>query len=155
MQSLSRYLWLNKQSLRLTIYSNTAVYGEKWVKKKDKSSHLSIFTSLKHLMVLLRCNFFRASFYTLSKTLIACRTMQLRFCKVKTWLHNAFKLVFCTLVFHFLPSASLSLASRLCLSSRKCLASVAASMSCVFRFVVTSFHNLKRSKRMKASCFCF
>ena len=30
-------------------------------------------------------------FYTLSKTLIACRAMQLRFFKVKTLLNNAFK----------------------------------------------------------------
>ena len=34
---------------------------------------------LKHLMVLLRCNFFRASFLHLSKTPIACKDMQLRF----------------------------------------------------------------------------
>ena len=34
--------------------------------------------------------FFRASFYTLSKTLIACKAMQLRFFKVKTLLNNAF-----------------------------------------------------------------
>ena len=33
----------------------------------DKSGHLSIFTSLKHLMVLLRCNFFCASFFHLIK----------------------------------------------------------------------------------------
>ena len=30
------------------------------------------------------------NFYTLSKTLIACRDMQLRFFKVKTLLNNAF-----------------------------------------------------------------
>ena len=52
-----------------TIYSKTAVYGEKWV---------CYFWSL-------------AYFYTLSKTLIACRDMQLRFFKVKTSLNNAFK----------------------------------------------------------------
>ena len=34
--------------------------------------------NLKHLMMLLK-QFFRASFYTLPKTLIACRDMQLRF----------------------------------------------------------------------------
>ena len=32
-----------------------------------KSGHLSIFISLKHLMVLLRCNFVRASFAHLIK----------------------------------------------------------------------------------------
>ena len=42
-------------------------------------------------MVFLKCKFFRASFYTLSKTLIACRDMQLRFFKVKTLLNDAFK----------------------------------------------------------------
>ena len=56
-----------------------------------KSGHLSIFTSLKHLMMLLKCYFFRTSFYTLSKTLIACRAMQLRFFKGETLLNNAFK----------------------------------------------------------------
>ena len=36
--------------------------------------------------------FFRAfSFTSLSKTLIACRAMQLRFLKVKTLVNNAFK----------------------------------------------------------------
>ena len=41
-------------------------------------------------MVLLRCNFFSGlHFYTLSKTLIACRDMQtLRFVKVKTLLNK-------------------------------------------------------------------
>ena len=33
----------------------------------------------------------RLHFYTLPKTLIACRAMQLRFFKVKTLLNNAFK----------------------------------------------------------------
>ena len=56
------------------------------------SGHLHIIAFLKHLMVLLRCNFFRASFYTLSKTLLVCSPdMQLRFLKVKTLLNNAFK----------------------------------------------------------------
>ena len=46
------------------VYSNTAVYeGNEY----DKSGHLSIFTSLKHVMVLLRCKFFRASFLHLVK----------------------------------------------------------------------------------------
>ena len=39
--------------------------------EQDKYGHLSIFTSLKHLMVLLRCNFFSGlNFKTISKTLI-------------------------------------------------------------------------------------
>ena len=53
------------------VYSNTAVYGGN---DCGKSGHLSIFTSLKHLMVLLRCIFFSGlRFYTLSKTLISCK----------------------------------------------------------------------------------
>ena len=55
-----------------------------------KSSHLSIFTSLKHLMVLLKCNFSGLNFYTLPKTLMALRAMQLNFFKVETCLNNAF-----------------------------------------------------------------
>ena len=35
-------------------------------------------------------NFSELHLYTLSKTLIACRAMRLRFCKVKTLLNNAF-----------------------------------------------------------------
>ena len=41
-------------------------------------------------MVLLRGNFSELHFYTLSKTLIACRDRQLRFFKRKTLLNNAF-----------------------------------------------------------------
>ena len=48
-----------------------------------KSGHLSIFTSVKHLMVLLKCKFLGLHVYTLSKTLVACRAMQLRFLKWK------------------------------------------------------------------------
>ena len=44
----------------------------------------SIFTLLKHLMMLLKYNFFSGlNFYILLKTLIACRAMQLRFFKVE------------------------------------------------------------------------
>ena len=43
------------------------------------SGHLSIFTLLKHLMMLLKYNFSGLQFYTLPKTLILFRTMQLRF----------------------------------------------------------------------------
>ena len=41
------------------VHSNTAVCGEN---EYGKSSHMSIFTSLKHLMVLLKCIFVKASF---------------------------------------------------------------------------------------------
>ena len=51
--------------------------------EQNKSGHSSIFTALKHLVVLLRCNFSGLRFYTLSKTLIACKDMQLRFLKWK------------------------------------------------------------------------
>ena len=49
---------------------------------------LVYFHSFEALMMLLKYNFFRASFYTLPKTLIAFRTMQLRFFKVKNCLIN-------------------------------------------------------------------
>ena len=53
-----------------------------------KSGHLSIFTLLKHLLMLLKYNFFSGlHFYTLSETLIACRAIF----KVETLLNNAFK----------------------------------------------------------------
>ena len=55
------------------------------------SGHLHIFAFLKHLMVLLRCNFSGLHFYTLSKTLTACRDIAQIFFKVKTLLNNAFK----------------------------------------------------------------
>ena len=59
-------------------------HGEKLV---DKSSHLSIFTSLMQLMMLLKNNFSMLQFYTLSKILISCRVMQLRFFRVETLLN--------------------------------------------------------------------
>ena len=43
-----------------------------------KSSHLSTFTSLKHLMMLLKCNFSGLYFYTLSDTDSIYTDMQLR-----------------------------------------------------------------------------
>ena len=55
-----------------------------------KSGHLSIFVFFKAFNDAFEVQFFRASFYTLSKTLIACRAMQLRFLKVETLLNNAF-----------------------------------------------------------------
>ena len=56
--------------------------------------HFSMFTLLKHLMMLLKYKLFSGlQFYTLPKTLIACRAMQLRFFfRVKTLLNNAFNL---------------------------------------------------------------
>ena len=74
------------------VYSNTVVYGGN---ENGKSGHLSIFATLEHLMVLLKCNFSGLRFYTLLKTLIACRAMQLRFIKVETLFKNAFKDLSC------------------------------------------------------------
>ena len=56
------------------------------------SGHLPIFAFLKHLMLLLRCNSFRASFlYLIKDTDSMYRDMQLRyFFRVKTLLNNAF-----------------------------------------------------------------
>ena len=58
MQSLSRNLRLNIiwYTVRLTVYSNAAVCGEN---EYGKSGHLSIFTLLKHFMMLLKYNFFQ------------------------------------------------------------------------------------------------
>ena len=68
------------------VYSNTAVYmgGNEY----GKSGHLSMFTALKHLMMLLKEQHFQyfIFIYTLSKTLITCRDMQLKFFKVETLL---------------------------------------------------------------------
>ena len=69
--------------------SNTAFYGGGGM--CGKSSHLSIFTSVKQLMLLLISISFKAHFDTLSKTL---RAMQLRFLKVETLLNNALKVKF-------------------------------------------------------------
>ena len=74
----------------LTIYSYTVVYGGN---ECGESGHLSIFTLLKHLMMILKYNFSGLHFYTLLKTLIACKAMHLRFCKVKTLLNNAFSFI--------------------------------------------------------------
>ena len=55
---------------------------------------LAHFRFLKHLMVFLRCNFFRASCLHLIKDTdsMYCMDMQRRFFKVKTLFNNAFKL---------------------------------------------------------------
>ena len=55
------------------------------------SGHLHIFTCLKYLIMLLRCNFSEFHFYTQSQMLAACRAVQLRCFKVETLLNNAFK----------------------------------------------------------------
>ena len=56
-----------------------------------ESGHLSIFTLLKHLMMLLKYNFFQLHFYTLPKTSDSmygpCSSDLL---KCKTLLNNAF-----------------------------------------------------------------
>ena len=61
------WLILTQQSMRETGYG--------------KSGHLSIFTSLNFEVQ----NILGLHLYTLSKTLIACRAMQLRFFKVETF----------------------------------------------------------------------
>ena len=63
----------------------------KWV--HAESGHLSIFTLFEALNVhAFEVQFFQGFiFYTLPKTLIAFRTMQLRFFKVKN-VNNAFKI---------------------------------------------------------------
>ena len=66
------------------VYSNTTVYGEKLV--CDFWS-LAYFHFLKHLIMLLKSNYFY--FYTLSQTLK--EDMQLRFFKVETLLDNVYK----------------------------------------------------------------
>ena len=68
------YNWispLNKQSGYLVILTQQSV-GEN---KYGISSHLHIFAFLKHLMVLLRCNFLPGFILHLIKPLITCRDM--------------------------------------------------------------------------------
>ena len=67
------------------VYFNTAIYMGKI---NGKSSHLSIFEALTDAFKL---HFFRTSFYTLSKTLIACTCSNAaqNFFKVETLLNNA------------------------------------------------------------------
>ena len=59
---------LNKRAGSAFILTLTVVYGGKWVLVNlGHSGKLSIFTLLKHLMMLLKYNFFRASFLRLTK----------------------------------------------------------------------------------------
>ena len=75
---------LNKRSgLPFILWGRISLWGEN---EYDQSGHFSIFTSLKQLWCFWGAFFFRASSYTLSKTLIACGDMQLRFLKAKTLL---------------------------------------------------------------------
>ena len=48
-----------------------------WKSECGKSCHLPIFTSLKHLMMLLKHNFSGLHLYTLSKTMTSCKAIQL------------------------------------------------------------------------------
>ena len=57
------------------VYFNTTAYGGGG--EYGKISHLYVFTSLKHLMMLLKYNFSELHFYAISQTLLACRAMQL------------------------------------------------------------------------------
>ena len=57
-----------------------------------ESGHFVYFHSFEALNDAFELQFFSGLyFYTLPKTLIACRAMQLRFFKVKTLLNSAFK----------------------------------------------------------------
>ena len=85
------YNWMspfNKPSCSWFILTLQAIGGNEC----GISGHLHIFTSLKHLIMLLKCSFSGLHFYTLSQTLIACRAMQLRFLKVETLLNNTFNI---------------------------------------------------------------
>ena len=73
------------------IYSNSSLWGEISMVNLGYSRHSSIFTLLKHLMMLLKYNFSGLHFYTLPKTLIPFTTIQFRFFFEK-WKH-AFNLL--------------------------------------------------------------
>ena len=57
--------WINRQTYGLFLHSSLLGYGGK--EYGIKSGHLCIFTSLKHLVILLKCSLFRASFLHLIK----------------------------------------------------------------------------------------
>ena len=83
-KSMTEYHHLNMKQSGLPFILIQQYMGEN---EYEKSGHLSIFTILKHLMVLLKYKISGLHFYTLSKTLKACRAMQLRFfLKVETLL---------------------------------------------------------------------
>ena len=65
---------INRQACDLFLYSNTALYMEE--NKCDKSEYMSTET-LNNAFEVQFC--FRVTFYILSKTLVACRAMELRF----------------------------------------------------------------------------
>ena len=69
---------LNKRSGSPFILAQQSMGGNEY----GKSGHLSIFTVLKHLMMLLKCNFFQGFRFTLDQ--------RHWFLKVKTLLNNAF-----------------------------------------------------------------
>ena len=79
----------NKQSGLSFILTQQSMGGNEY----GKSGHLSMFTSLKHLMMLLKCKFFRASFVHLIKgtDCMSGHAAQIFF-KVETLLNNAFNM---------------------------------------------------------------
>ena len=108
------FIWINKQPGIQKIWNGCSHYKDiyhYWISPVNKSSdlwfilsqqsmggnecgksgRLHIFTYLKHLLMLFKCKFFRASFLHFSKTLIECRVMQLRCFKVEILLNNALK----------------------------------------------------------------
>ena len=79
------YDWISP----LNKWSNTAVYGEKLVRCIWSLVYFLFFEALNGAF---EVQFLSGlHFYTVWKTLIVCRDMQLRFFKVKTLLNNAFK----------------------------------------------------------------
>ena len=88
-KSMTEYHHLiNSQAYLLFYY--ISLRGEM---RYDKIWSLVFFHSFGALNGVFEVQFYQGFifFYTLSKTLIACRTMQLRFLKVETLLNNAFK----------------------------------------------------------------
>ena len=73
----------------LTIYSNTAVYGEKWVWYFWSLAYFRFFEALNGAF---EDNFFQGFIFTPYQRHWQHRDMQLRFFKVKTLLNNAFKI---------------------------------------------------------------
>ena len=84
------YDWISPPNKRSgwTFILDTVVYGGKWV---WWIWSLVYFHSFEALNDAFEVQFFSGlHFYTLTKTLIGCRDMQLRFIKVRTLLNNAF-----------------------------------------------------------------
>ena len=64
-----------------------------WISSFNKQSGFTFILTQQSFEALKKVVFAGLHFYTLSKTLIACRALQLRVLKVETLLNNAFNLV--------------------------------------------------------------